>query len=224
MGMTRLVDLSLNYFLAHQLARNVLGEQATTRDYKAYNLKRQNVVATRPIDVYVNGAFVDPAEYKVYPSDGKIVFNIQRDSMFVVTVDYYYPLVNVVDAYRGDFITPPIIAIDDSGDSEKGVELGTSSKSVKTEFRINVYAKTEGQRDDITDLIKAALDDAVPIWNFNNGFPVLGDGEKNSFFDVNDTLGFIYFDDPFVRRNPLQSSDPIELGRALITVYGEYLR
>lgn len=224
MGITRLVSLSMHYFLPYKLSVSVLDEVATTSDSKVYNLKYSNLVETKPILVRIDGAPIDSSKYDYYPSDGKVVFSETLDSQSVIAVDYHYSPINVVGTHRDDFIQPPIVAVETSGDSETGVELGTKSKWVRTEFRINLYARSEGQRDDLTDSIKVALDDSMPIWNFNDGFPVLADGRQNPSFDVTNVVGYVLFDNPVVRRNPLRSSDPIEIGRAIVTINGEYLR
>lgn len=222
MGLTRLTTLSLIYFLNQELSMEVVGGQSIQRDTRTFALKHNRLVPTRTISVYVDGELISVDGYKVYPQDGLLVFSSPLGSASV-TVDYHYSLIDVVDAYRKDVLNAPIVAVENVGDKERGMEIGTDSKLVTAEFRINVYANTEGQRDDVTDFIKRALDKTMPIWDFNKGFPVLYGGEINPTFDVNKIVGRMCFEHPSVRRNPLQSSDRLEVGRAIIMVRGEYL-
>lgn len=222
MGLTRLTTLSLIYFLTQELSNKVVGGQSTRQDQRTFVLQHTNLVPTRPIFVYVDGELIEPDSYNIYPQDGRIVFSSPLESTSV-TADYHYSFIDVVDAYRKDILNAPIVAIENVSDSERGMEIGTNTKLVTAEFRIHIYAATEGQRDDITDSIKRALDKTMPIWDFNKGFPVLYGGEINPSFDANEVVGRMLFEHPSVIRNPLRSSDRFEVGRAIITVKGEYV-
>lgn len=228
-GMTRLSQLSMNYYIRHVMSFHIEGEKPSTTDRVSYKLRRGNLVVTKDIDVYIDGALVDKDKYDVYPQDGLIVFKTPTAAGEEVTCDYWFTFVNVLDAYTSEEeIDIPLVAIDDIGDEEEAIELGSTNKLVYVTYKLNVYGNSEAQRDDMVDMLRPAFSDqSVPIWDFNRGFPVDYEGKLivgGGGFDKDITVGKLTFSSVDVVRNPLQSSEPIERGRAIMTLTGEYIR
>jgi hypothetical protein len=220
MDFTRLVDGSITFYLRHMLAYEV------TERIVNGKLSHHDIVPTRPILIYQDGVLLDKSKYDVNVNLGTIEFLEPIPPETVLTCQYWYSYISVVDAYRDDTLEPPIVVVDYAGDDEEPFELGAGRKSVRCDIEIQVYGINEGQRDDVVDSIKRALTYNVPIWDFNkNGYPVLHGGLWNKEFNPKDVVGWLYCDNRMsVRRNPLRSNDVIERGRAIINVYGEYTR
>lgn len=223
MGKTRLVNLSLHYFLVHNLSYDVENDTTTTYDYVSYKLNYKNIVTTKPVTVYRNSQLVPNTEYKIFPVRGEIFFNDTQNTDDIITADFSHCFVNILQPFSEDEISPPLVAIENDNDSDRAIELGSNLSAVMYKFRIHVYGVNEGQRDDIADYIKETLKSDVYVWDFNLGFPVLRDGSINNEFDINNVINDIYFSSVRVQRNPLQSNDIIEKGRALITISGEII-
>lgn len=222
MGLTRLVNSSLFYHLKENTSTFISEASTNTTDNKLYNLNHKNIIETRPIKIYRGGAEVSKEEYDVYPAKGEVVFFSAQPQDAVITASYYAALANFVPSFGEEIIYPPLVAIVNENDSERGYELGTSSRAVRSSFKIHVYGRNEGERDDLSDVIKDSLYKTVSILDFNQAFPILYDGRLNKDFNPNE-IGYLETLSVRVQRNPLQSYDHIERSRALITVLGEYV-
>lgn len=80
----------------------------------------------------------------------------------------------VVNAYpnTSNVTIFPTIAVDKIGTYKKPVEIGGKNHTV-VNVTIDVFANSDGQRDDLSDLIQESLDSRVfTLYDFTNQFPV----------------------------------------------------
>jgi hypothetical protein len=81
------------------------------------------------------------------------------------------PIIKVVDDFQEDKLTVPTVCIE-IGDlyivpKEMGNRHGTKLRS----WVIDVYGKNKSQRNEITFKILDALEETVPVYNYDEGFP-----------------------------------------------------
>lgn len=217
MGITRLAHYSFYYFIRERLSHSVLKAETSTEDKKVFVLPNQRLVVTKPITVYIDDNEVDSSLYSVYPETGILVFDESVEG--VVTADYFYSFISVLDAYADDLISPPFLSIENRSDDSTPGELGSDATFISYDFRINLFGENEGNRDDLVDELKKAIYNSCPIIDFNNGFPVDENGKLVDF--EKEVIGYMDLGLPRVVRNPLNSSDVIERCRAIIYVSGE---
>jgi len=82
-------------------------------------------------------------------------------------------VVRIVDGYPYNEIeegtlTLPTVAIESSMISDEGGELGASW--FRRTWSIDIFAQSDVQRDDLADKIFQALDKAIPIKDFSEGY------------------------------------------------------
>lgn len=238
MGYTRLTEMSLVYFLIQELSREVKDEVAEQVEPGVFAVKHKPMVATKPIVVKYDGEVVSPELYNVYPRTGLIrLFDEQgfitefqppdsnSNPEKQLTVSYNYNIVAVVNESTDDEISPPLLAVENVSDTDRPLELGSDADIIECLYRIHLYGRNTAQRDDISDWVRDVLKKDIPIWNFDLGFPIMGDGRLNRDFDTNNTSGYIEFGSVAVVRNPLQAqNDPIEESRALVSCIGQYIK
>ena len=225
MGLTRLVESSFVYFLIQELSKDVTDETPTLVGSSVLEVRFKPIVPTKPVVVKYEGDILSLEKYDVYPEDGRIKLLDSAIDAVKVTVSYSYNIVTVVNYSQSEEIYPPLLAVENVSDHDIPFELGSSADIIECLYQIHLYGSNVAQRDDIADWIRDILKKPVPIWNFESGFPVLGDGRLNRKFDVNDISGHMEFGFVTIKRNPLGvKNDPIEESRVLISCAGQYLK
>lgn len=225
MGLTRLVESSFVYFLIQELSKDVTDETPTLVGSGVLEVRFKPIVPTKPVVVKYEGDILSLEKYDVYPEDGRIKLLDSAIDAAKVTVSYSYNIVTVVNYSQSEEIYPPLLAVENVSDRDIPFELGSSADIIECLYQIHLYGSNVAQRDDIADWIRDILKKPVPIWNFESGFPVLGDGRLNRKFDVNDISGHMEFGFVTIKRNPLGvKNDPIEESRVLISCAGQYLK
>lgn len=197
---------------------------------KIYKIPHPNIVFTKPMEIYIDGKLADKNSYKVFPLLGDVIFENPVSDIFLasflpitgtVTASYYYSPISIVGHTGGEIIHPPLVAIENSGDNEYALELGSSRANVDAFFRIHLYATNQAQRDDLCDMIKAFVRKTLVIYDYSKGFPLASDG---SLHEVEIPVErYASIERVSVLKNPLESMDEIEVGRALITVVCNYV-
>lgn len=186
---------------------------------KIYKIPHPNIVFTKPIEIYIDDELADKNSYKVFPLLGDVIF--ENPVTGTVTASYYYSPISIVGHTGGEIIHPPLVAIENSGDNEYALELGSSRADVDAFFRIHLYATNQAQRDDLCDMIKAFVRKTLVIYDYSKGFPLASDG---SLHEVEIPVErYALLERVSVLKNPLESTDEIEVGRALITVVCNYV-
>lgn len=225
MGLTRLVESSFVYFLIQELSKDVTDETPTLVGSGVLEVRFKPIVPTKPVVVKYEGDILSLEKYDVYPEDGRIKLLDSAIDAAKVTVSYSYNIVTVVNYSQSEEIYPPLLAVENVSDRDIPFELGSSADVIECLYQIHLYGSNVAQRDDIADWMRDILKKPVPIWNFESGFPVLGDGRLNRKFDVNDISGHMEFGFVTIKRNPLGvKNDPIEESRVLISCAGQYLK
>lgn len=220
MQITRKLNNSFMYFLLEQFGievkKRTLPPDGTRKIYK---IPHPNIVFTKPIEIYIDDELADKNSYKVFPLLGDVIF--ENPVTGTVTASYYYSPISIVGHTGGEIIHPPLVAIENSGDNEYALELGSSRADVDAFFRIHLYATNQAQRDDLCDMIKAFVRKTLVIYDYSKGFPLASDG---SLHEVEIPVErYALLERVSVLKNPLESTDEIEVGRALITVVCNYV-
>jgi hypothetical protein len=220
MQITRKLNNSFMYFLLEQFGievkKRTLPPDGTRKIYK---IPHPNIVFTKPIEIYIDDELADKNSYKIFPLLGDVIF--ENPVTGTVTASYYYSPISIVGHTGGEIIYPPLVAIENSGDNEYALELGSSRVDVDAFFRIHLYATNQAQRDDLCDMIKAFVRKTLVIYDYSKGFPLASDG---SLHEVEIPVErYALLERVSVLKNPLESTDEIEVGRALITVVCNYV-
>lgn len=79
----------------------------------------------------------------------------------------------VVDSYpytevENDKLEVPCVSVEHTGTMDHGGELGSSW--FRRTWSIDVFAANDSQRDELSDIIFQALDRAIPIKDYSDGF------------------------------------------------------
>ncbi len=219
MQITRKLNYSFLYFLLEELSFRVDKHILVSNDGLLFESQHKNFVVTKPIEVFVDNQKVSSDGYDVYPLLGAIRFKHEVGG--TVTASYNYTFINVLNRTESDLIQPPLIAFENNSDSDYSFELGSTLSNIQALYYIHLYSINESQRDDLCDVLKKSLRKTLPVKDFNKGFPLTSDGIlRNISIPV---VNYATFSNVNIKRNPLESTDEIERGRALISVIFEYV-
>ena len=81
-----------------------------------------------------------------------------------------YPYTNIED----NTLEVPCVSVEHSVTFDNGGELGSSW--FRRTWSIDVFASTDTQRDELSDIIFQALDNSIPIRDYSSGFKEDGKG------------------------------------------------
>jgi hypothetical protein len=100
--------------------------------------------------------------------------------------------VYLVDGFPEDFnaMRAPAIAIQNELVRPEPLQLGRGKKNI-LRYTITVYGRSDGERDDLGELVYEFLDNTMPIYNYND---VISNGQYN-------WLGYADFDNIVMRPN-----------------------
>jgi hypothetical protein len=161
-----------------------------------YNLKYSNIQTKNDIVVYVNN-IAQSSDYTVNYQNGIITFNSQLQSSDVVKADYWYCPINIYDEGKNpasdDFKYPAVAVYEDIANHE-AYELGSSKTEKVTTWVFEVWSERGGERSDMTDTIVELLEGNIPIVDYNSGFPLDRNGNKNESFDATNILTYAVCD------------------------------
>ena len=75
----------------------------------------------------------------------------------------------LMDGHPEDFnnIKIPAISIEHEYSREEAFQIGTGKTNVRR-FGIDVYARTDGERDDLSELVRNYFDRTIPVINYND--------------------------------------------------------
>lgn len=87
------------------------------------------------------------------------------------SVPYVASSIYVVDGYPEDFeaIKTPSLSIEHDSSRPEPFQIGPGKKNIRR-FSINIYARSDGERDDIGDLIYGFFDSTMNIYDKNEFF------------------------------------------------------
>ena len=141
-----------------------------------------------PVKVYDNGSLVDESFYTRDFRSGQITFS-NYTPQGVITADYYYHQINLKRSYpdKETFSEDdlPLIVVHYRGVPYEPFALGAQIERADHRFTIDIFAKSQGQMQDLSDLAEAWLleDPNLGEMSFISGFPLLDNGEINLNFD-----------------------------------------
>ena len=214
---TRFKGLSLLFYLKHHLFSDVEEEilENPVSGSGKFFLKNKDLVVTRPFILKLDGVEVEPSLYTVYPLEGSVLPNFTL--IGELTFSYSYSYCHVALTFPEGELRIPMITIEDDNDNFSPLELGTSRKQVDSLIRFHIYGANEGQRDDLADSLVTFLDANIPVYNFNQGFPIAFGGILNRDFDFQDRITYVSCENFRIRRNPLNSGEQFEKGRCIVS-------
>jgi len=82
-----------------------------------------------------------------------------------------YPDITVVDEFPTTTLTIPTVAVENGMYTVEWYELGNRRGIDLRTWFIDVYAKNKSQRDDYSYLIKNEVQDGIPVYDYDEGFP-----------------------------------------------------
>jgi hypothetical protein len=82
-----------------------------------------------------------------------------------------YPRVTVVDSFPAGNLVIPSISVDAVAIDVKPMELGNRLGINNRLWSIDVFAETKAQRDEMGYKILTAVQDNIPVYDFDEGFP-----------------------------------------------------
>lgn len=81
------------------------------------------------------------------------------------------PIINVVDSFPEDELVLPTVSVDSGEIDTNPAEIGNRIRLKYRTWYIDVFSLTKTQRDDIGFRILNALENTIPVYNYNEGFP-----------------------------------------------------
>lgn len=91
---------------------------------------------------------------------------------FIRQVFEPYSFVTVVDDFPTTELDIPTVSVRNGQITTFEYELGNRRRVDKRLFFIDVFAKNKSQRDDFAYLIKNEVQTGIPVYDFNDGFPI----------------------------------------------------
>lgn len=88
------------------------------------------------------------------------------DNLFAST-----QFVSIVDAFPVDNLEIPTIAVEARSIRAYNFELGNKTRAQLRTWYIDVFAQNKSQRDEFSYTIMNALEDCIPVYNYDEGFP-----------------------------------------------------
>ena len=85
-----------------------------------------------------------------------------------------YPFITIVDGFPDQTLVIPSISVEWEELEGMELELGNRRTIKERLFYIDVFAKNKSQRDEFAYKIYNDLDDGIPVYNYNEGFPENG--------------------------------------------------
>ena len=81
------------------------------------------------------------------------------------------PHINVEDGYPETGLAIPTVVADYKNIKPLPYEMGNSNQMFHRLWAIDVYGQNKSQRDDYGYRIAAALQDSIPVYDYDEGFP-----------------------------------------------------
>jgi len=81
------------------------------------------------------------------------------------------PQVSVVDEFPVQKLVLPTVAVEAKTIDTSQFELGNKNRSLFRVWYIDVFAQNKSQRDELGYLILNSLEDCIPVYDYDEGFP-----------------------------------------------------
>lgn len=79
--------------------------------------------------------------------------------------------ITVVDGFPEDTLVPPVVSVDYMRLPAEHFELGNKERLGNRIWIIDVFAKNKSQRDEMAYAVLHALEESIPVYNYDEGFP-----------------------------------------------------
>jgi hypothetical protein len=79
--------------------------------------------------------------------------------------------INVVDGFPTENLELPTVAVEGGTIKLKPFELGNRNRIFNRIWFIEIFAKNKSQRDDFSYRILSALENIIPVYDYDEGFP-----------------------------------------------------
>lgn len=106
--------------------------------------------------------------------DTKIFLERKQDlSVYYFIKDLFAtaPFVAVVDGYPKEGVEVPTVAVDTLRTDTVPFELGNKKRLLYRFWNVDIYANNKTQRDEFSYMILHALEDSIPVDDYDEGFP-----------------------------------------------------
>jgi hypothetical protein len=90
---------------------------------------------------------------------------------FIVNLFSGNPQIKVVDEFPVSKLTLPTVSVEAKSIDAFDFELGNRSRAKLRIWYIDVFAQNKSQRDEIAYTILDALEECIPVDNYDEGFP-----------------------------------------------------
>jgi len=94
------------------------------------------------------------------------------------------PFITILDAFPEEEFTYPAISVEWADAKAINFELGSKTKLHFRGFVIDIFALTKTQRDEITFRLYNYLDDTIPVYDYDEGFPPSVSPSQMSCLDI----------------------------------------
>lgn len=81
------------------------------------------------------------------------------------------PFIKVVDGFPEEEFDIPTVALETDSITAENFEMGNREFAKQRYWYIDVYAVSKAQRDEIAYRIIHALEEKIPVYDFDQGFP-----------------------------------------------------
>ena len=81
------------------------------------------------------------------------------------------PFVTVRDGFPSESLVIPTVAVEGGTISLEPFELGNRSRLFDRIWFVEIFADNKSQRDDFSYRILSALEDVIPVYDYDEGFP-----------------------------------------------------
>lgn len=82
-----------------------------------------------------------------------------------------YPQVKIVNDYPNESLELPTVSIYGGDIHFKTYQLGSRGNNSENTWYVDVFASNKAQRDDFASYITHALENKIPVYDYNEGFP-----------------------------------------------------
>lgn len=97
--------------------------------------------------------------------------------------------VNIEDGYPTDGLEIPTVSVEGGLISPRPHEMGNRKRVFKRLWFIDVYAKNKSQRDEFSYRILEALENVIPVYDYDEGFPPTVSPTQLGVLDVQSISG-----------------------------------
>ena len=94
-------------------------------------------------------------------------------SVYYFLVDLFsdVPMVHIVDAFPTDDLVIPTVSVETRRIDTFKYELGSRKRVSLRSWYIDVFAQNKSQRDEMAYRLKTALEECIPVYDYDEGFP-----------------------------------------------------